>query len=225
MRQFAGFGSADDTNRRFRYLLSQGPDRPFRRLRSAHADGLRLRPPARRGRSRQVRRGHQFARRHGSALRPDSARGRHHFDDHQFARRDHLGDVSGRRRKAGRRLEAQSPGTLQNDILKEYIAQKEYIYPPEPSHAPGDRHDRIRRASTRRSSIRFRSAATTFARPARPRFRNWPSRCATASSTSSGASAAGMHVDDFAPRLSFFFNAHNDFFEEIAKYRAARRIW
>ena len=51
------------------------------------------------------------------------------------------------------------------------------------------------------------------------------SRCATASRTCEAASSAGWTVDDFAPRLSFFFNSHNDFFEEIAKFRAARRIW
>ena len=82
-------------------------------------------------------------------------------------------------------------GTLQNDILKEYIAQKEYIYPPEPSHAAGDGYDRIRRDSTRRSSIRFRSAAITSARRARRRFRNWRSRCATGSNTWSGRMRAG----------------------------------
>ena len=55
--------------------------------------------------------------------------------------------------------------------------------------------------------------------------RNWPSRCATASNMWTGRSNAGLPIDDFAPRLSFFFNAHNDFFEEIAKYRAARKLW
>ena len=76
-----------------------------------------------------------------------------------------------------------------------------------------------------RASIRFRSAGITFARPDRPRCRSWRSRCATASSMWIGRSSAGLPVDSFAPRLSFFFNSHNDFFEEIAKYRAARKIW
>ncbi len=60
---------------------------------------------------------------------------------------------------------------------------------------------------------------------ARRRCRSWPSRCATASSTVQYGIDAGLDVDDFAPRISFFFNAHNDFFEEIAKYRAARALW
>ena len=68
------------------------------------------------------------------------------------------------------------------------------------------------------------TAGTTSAKPGPRRCRSWPSRCATGSSTWNGRSR-GLAVDDFAPRLSFFFNAHNDFFEEIAKYRAARKLW
>ena len=76
-----------------------------------------------------------------------------------------------------------------------------------------------------RSSIRSRSPATTFARPGRPRRRSSPSRSPTGSPTCEAAIERGLDVEDFTPRLSFFFNAHLDFFEEIAKYRAARRIW
>ena len=91
--------------------------------------------------------------------------------------------------------------------------------------AARDGHDRVvARASCRRCT-RSRSPATTSARPARPRRRSSRSRSRTGSRTSSGRSRAGCDVDEFAPRLSFFFNAHLDFFEEIAKYRAARRIW
>ena len=72
---------------------------------------------------------------------------------------------------------------------------------------------------------RSRSAAITSARPARRRCRSSRSRCATASNTCSAGVDAGLDVDDFAPRLSFFFNSHNDFFEEIAKFRAARKLW
>ena len=115
-------------------------------------------------------------------------------------------------------------GTLQNDILKEYQAQKEFIFPPRPSM----RLVRDTIASPRprcRGGTRSRSPATTSARPARPPPRSWPSRWPTGSPTSRSAMPAGLDVDEFAPRLSFFFNAHIDFFEEIAKYRAARRIW
>ena len=115
-------------------------------------------------------------------------------------------------------------GTLQNDILKEYIAQKEYIFPPEPSmrlvtdtiefgakHTPKFNPISI-------SGYHIREAGSTAIQELAFTLRDgieyveWALR-------------RGLHVDDFAPRLSFFFNAHNDFFEEIAKYRAARRIW
>ncbi|MEK6302703.1 MAG: methylmalonyl-CoA mutase family protein [Acidobacteriota bacterium] len=115
-------------------------------------------------------------------------------------------------------------GTLQNDILKEYIAQKEWIYPPRPS-------------------MRLITDTIEFCMKEVPRFN--PVSVSGYHIREAGSTAlqelaftlrdgieyvqyavdAGMDVDDFVPRLSFFFNAHNDFFEEIAKYRAARRIW
>ena len=115
-------------------------------------------------------------------------------------------------------------GTLQNDILKEYIAQKEYIFPPEPSMRLvvdtmeyGARH--VPQWNTLSiSGYHIREAGSTAAQE-------------LAFTLADGLEyvrwgvARGLNVDDFAPRLSFFFNAHNDFFEEIAKYRAARRIW
>jgi methylmalonyl-CoA mutase N-terminal domain/subunit len=115
-------------------------------------------------------------------------------------------------------------GTLQNDILKEYIAQKEWIYPIRPSmriitdmiawcteHMP-------RWNTISISGFHIREAGSTAVQE-------------LAFTLYDGftyieeAIKAGLDIDDFAPRLSFFFNAHNDFFEEIAKYRAARRLW
>ena len=115
-------------------------------------------------------------------------------------------------------------GTLQNDILKEYIAQKEYIYPPRPSmrlvtdvieystqHVP-----RFNPISI--SGYHIREAGSTAVQELAFTLRDgieyvdW-------------ALERGLPIDSFAPRLSFFFNSHNDFFEEIAKYRAARKIW
>jgi len=115
-------------------------------------------------------------------------------------------------------------GTLQNDILKEYIAQKEWIYPPRPA-------------------MRLIVDTIEFCTKEAPRFN--PVSISGYHIREAGSTALqelaftlrdgieyvqysvdhGMDVDDFAPRLSFFFNSHNDFFEEIAKYRAARRIW
>jgi len=115
-------------------------------------------------------------------------------------------------------------GTIQNDILKEYIAQKEFIFPPAPSmrlvtdtiefgsqHLPKWNTISI-------SGYHIREAGATAAQE-------------LAFTLADGLEyvrwglARGLDIDEFAPRLSFFFNAHNDFFEEIAKYRAARRIW
>ena len=115
-------------------------------------------------------------------------------------------------------------GTLQNDILKEYIAQNEYIFPPDPS-------------------MRLVVDTVEFATDNMPRFN--PISISGYHIREAGSNAVqelaftladgfeyvrhcverGMAVDDFAPRLSFFFNVHNDFFEEIAKFRSARRIW
>jgi len=115
-------------------------------------------------------------------------------------------------------------GTLQNDVLKEYIAQKEFIFPPRPSmrlvtdtiefatrHVP-----RFHPISI--SGYHIREAGSTAVQELAFTLRDgieyveW-------------VLARGLQVDEFAPRLSFFFNAHSDFFEEIAKYRAARKIW
>jgi methylmalonyl-CoA mutase, N-terminal domain len=115
-------------------------------------------------------------------------------------------------------------GTLQNDILKEYIAQKEYIFPPGPS-------------------MRLVIDTLEFGSLATPRFN--PISISGYHIREAGSTALqelaftlydgveyvewalrrGLAIDDFAPRLSFFFNAHNDFFEEIAKFRAARKVW
>lgn len=115
-------------------------------------------------------------------------------------------------------------GTLQNDILKEYIAQNEYIFPPEPSMRLvvdtiefGARHvPQWNPVSV--SGYHIREAGSTAAQ-------ELAFTLADGMAYVEAAIERGLDVDDFAPRISFFFNAHNDFFEEIAKYRAARRIW
>jgi len=115
-------------------------------------------------------------------------------------------------------------GTLQNDILKEFIAQKEYIYPPRPSmrlvtdifafcaaHVP-------RWNTISVSGYHIREAGATASQELAFTLRDGIEY------VQAGVDA-GLNVDAFVPRISFFFNAHSDFFEEIAKYRAARRIW
>ncbi|MCH8303937.1 MAG: methylmalonyl-CoA mutase family protein [Candidatus Marinimicrobia bacterium] len=115
-------------------------------------------------------------------------------------------------------------GTLQNDILKEYIAQKEYIFPPRPSMRIitdmmkycTDEMPLYNTISI--SGYHIREAGSTAAQ-------ELAFTLADGFAYVDAAIDAGMNIDDFAPRLSFFFNSHSDFFEEIAKYRAARRIW
>jgi methylmalonyl-CoA mutase N-terminal domain/subunit len=115
-------------------------------------------------------------------------------------------------------------GTIQNDILKEYLAQKTYIYPPRPSmRLIVDTFSYCAKEMPRWNSIsisgyHIREAGSTavqelaFTLYDGIEYVRW-------------ALEAGLDIDEFAPRLSFFFNAHNDLFEEIAKYRAARKIW
>lgn len=119
---------------------------------------------------------------------------------------------------------AELSGTIQNDILKEYLAQKTYIYPPRPSmRLIVNSFEYCAKELPRWNSIsisgyHIREAGSTavqelaFTLYDGVEYVRW-------------ALEAGLDIDEFAPRLSFFFNAHNDFFEEIAKYRAARKIW
>ena len=115
-------------------------------------------------------------------------------------------------------------GTLQNDILKEYQAQKEWVFPPRPSmRLVADtiefaKNEMPRWNSVSISGYHIREAGSTAAQ-------ELAFTLANGFAYVEAATQRGLPVDDFAPRLSFFFNAHIDFFEEIAKYRAARRIW
>ena len=115
-------------------------------------------------------------------------------------------------------------GTIQNDVLKEYIARGTYIYPPAQSLRLIT--DIFRTARPRsRGGTRSRSPAITWPRPGRRPRRRSRSRSRTASSTSGRRSTSGLDVDEFAPRLAFFFVARTTLLEEVAKFRAARRIW
>ncbi|MHA1483966.1 MAG: acyl-CoA mutase large subunit family protein, partial [Candidatus Thorarchaeota archaeon] len=119
---------------------------------------------------------------------------------------------------------AQIGGTIQNDILKEYMAQKSYIYSPEPSmriitDIMGYCAKNIPRWNTISiSGYHIREAGSTAAQ-------ELAFTLANGLTYVQAGIDAGLDVDGFAPRLSFFFNSHNDIFEEVAKFRAARRIW
>src|SRR5438309_9067020 len=115
-------------------------------------------------------------------------------------------------------------GTLQNDILKEYIAQKEYIYPPRPSirlitdilRFCAERVPKYTTISI--SGYHIREAGSTALQELAFTLRDGMEYVEY-------GTRAGLDIDEFAPRLSFFFNSHNDLFEEVAKFRAARRVW
>jgi len=223
MRQFAGFGAAEDTNRRFRYLLSQGQTGLSVAFDLPTLMGYDSDHPLSEGEVGKC----------GVAISSLA-------DMEVLFDQIPLGEVTTSMtinspaaviwamylavaEKQGADWKKIS-GTLQNDILKEYIAQKEYIYPPEPSMRLvidtfefGARHTpKFNVISI--SGYHIREAGSTAIQELAFTLRD-------AIEYVDGGIGRGLEVDEFAPRLSFFFNAHNDFFEEIAKYRAARRIW
>jgi len=223
MRQFAGFGSAFDTNKRFKYLLAQGQtglsvafDLPT--LMGYDSD-------------------HSFSEgevgKCGVAISS--------LDDMEVL----FDGIPLERVTTSMTINAPASmifamwlavaekkgagwktigGTLQNDILKEYIAQKEWIYPPRPSmRLVTDVIEFCSREVPRFNPVsisgyHIREAGSTALQELAFTLRD-------GIEYAEHAVAAGLNIDDFAPRLSFFFNSHNDFFEEIAKFRAARRIW
>ena len=223
MRQFAGFGSADDTNRRFKYLLEHGQT------------GLSVAfdMPTLMGIDADDPRAHGEIGHCGVAVSC--------LDDMERL----LEGLPLDRVTTSMTINGPAPvifamylavaqrrgipfehlgGTLQNDILKEYIAQKEWLFPPEPSirlitdtiaycatHVPKWHPISI-------SGYHIREAGSTAVQELAFTLYNGLTYV-------EAAIKAGLPVDRFAPQLSFFFNVHNDLFEEVAKFRAARRLW
>jgi len=223
MRQFAGFGSAEDTNHRFKELLRAGGDGlstafDMPTLLGRDSDDLLAKGEV--GRAgvavdtladiETLFRGIDLGRVSTSMTINSPAAP-------IFAMYVTMADRSGVTRAA-------LSGTIQNDILKEYQAQKEYVFPPRPSVRLVTDVVRFASAELPRwhpisiSGYHIREAGSTAAQ-------ELALTLANGFAYVEAAEAAGLAIDDFAPRLSFFFNAHIDFFEEIAKYRAARRIW
>ncbi len=223
MRMFAGFGTAAETNQRFRYLLEQGQTGLSVAFDLPTLMGYDTDAPEALG---------EFGK-CGVAI--SSLK-----DMERLFENIPLDKVStsmtinspaaiiwamyiAAAEKQGVR-EDQLRGTIQNDILKEYTAQKEYIFPPKPSMRLVT--DTIEYGSTNVplwntisiSGYHIREAGSTAAQ-------ELAFTLADGMEYVRWALERGLDVDAFAPRLSYFFNAHNDFFEEIAKYRAARRIW
>ena len=223
MRQFAGYGTAEDTNARFRELLRAGGsglstafDMPTLMGRDSD-DPLALGEVGRAGvavdtlADMDILFGGIDLGQVTTSMTINSAAAP------VLAMYVAVGDKAGvPRDRLG--------GTIQNDILKEYQAQKEYIFPPRPSLRLVTDVIRFCAAEMPRwnpvsvSGYHIREAGSTAAQELAFTLANGFAYVEASLRT-------GLGVDQFAPRLSFFFNAHIDFFEEIAKYRAARRIW
>src|ERR1700687_3922204 len=223
MRQFAGFGAAEDTNQRFRYLLSQGQTGLSTAFDLPTLMGYDSDHPLSEGEVGKC----------GVAI-SSLADMEVLFDKIPLANvttsmtiNSPAAVIWAMYLAVAEKQDAdwkKISGTLQNDILKEYIAQKEYIYPPAPSlRLVIDTFEFGAKFTPRFNTIsisgyHIREAGSTALRELAftiydgVEYVEWARR-------------RGLDVDDFGPRLSFFFNAHNDFFEEIAKYRAARKIW
>jgi len=223
MRQFSGFGTAFETNKRYRYLLEQGQTGLSVAFDYPTLYGYDTDHPLARG---------EFGK-CGVAISS--------LEDMKvlFDQID-LGKVTTSMTINGPAaivwgfyiLTAESQGvpqtaiggTIQNDILKEYIAQKSWIFPPEPSlRLIVDTIEYGMKNVPRWNTIsisgyHIREAGSTAVQ-------ELAFTLADGLTYVKAAIDRGLDVDEFAPRLSYFFNAHNDFFEEIAKYRAARRIW
>lgn len=223
MRQFAGFGSAFDTNQRFKYLLEHGQTGLSTAFDLPTLMGYDSDHPMSEGEVGKC--GVAIAARQDMEVLFDGIP----LDQVTTSMTINCPAsmifafflaAAERRGIAWHKI----GGTLQNDILKEYIAQKEWIYPPRPSmRLVTDTFKFCAEQMPKWNSIsisgyHIREAGSTAAQELAFTLRDGIEYVEY-------GIRAGLDVDDFAPRLSFFFNAHNDFFEEIAKYRAARRIW
>jgi methylmalonyl-CoA mutase, N-terminal domain len=223
MRQFAGFGAAEDTNQRFRYLLSHGQTGLSTAFDLPTLMGYDSDHPLSEGEVGKC----------GVAI-SSLADMEVLFDQIPLANVTTSMTINSPAaviwamylavaEKQGANWKKIS-GTLQNDILKEYIAQKEYIYPPEPSmRLVIDSFEFAVKETPKFNPIsvsgyHIREAGSTAIQELAFTLRDGMEYIEY-------ALRRGMNLDELGPQLSFFFNAHSDFFEEIAKYRAARRIW
>jgi len=223
MRQFAGFGTAEDTNERFRFLLAQGQtglstafDMPT--LMGYDADHPRARGEV--GREGVAVSSLVDVRALFKDIRLDRVTTSMTVNCTASAL---LAMYLAVAEEQGTPWTALG-GTIQNDMLKEFIAQKEWICPPEPSlRIVVDMIEFCARAVPRWHAVsisgyHIREAGSTAVQ-------ELAFTLADGLTYVEAARARGMAVDDFASRLSFFFNLHNDFLEEVAKLRAARRLW
>jgi methylmalonyl-CoA mutase N-terminal domain/subunit len=223
MRQYAGFGSAEETNRRFRYLLEHGQSGLSVAFDLPTQMGYDSDAPITAGEVGRV--GVPIDSVEDMAILLDgidlAAVSSSMTINATAAILLTLYQAVARRQGTD---PAKLRGTVQNDILKEYIARGTYIFPPEPSMRLITDTFAYCRAELPAwntisiSGYHMREAGSTAAQEV-------AFTVANAIAYADAARAAGMAFDEFAPRLSFFFAAHNDLFEEVAKFRVARRVW
>ena len=224
IRQYSGFSTAEESNRFYRDNLDGRADGAVDRLRPRDPPRLRQRPSARRRRCRQGRGRDRLGRGHEDPVRRHPARPDERVDDDERrgvagARRLHR-----RRRGAGRRRRTSCRARSRTTS-----SRSSWSATPT-STRPGRRCGSSPTSSntprgTCRNSTRSRSPAITWRKPARPRCRSSPSPWPTGSNTCARRCRAASKIDEFAPRLSFFFGIGMNFFMEIAKLRAARLLW
>jgi len=223
MRQFAGFGSAEETNKRYKYLLKHGETGLSVAFDYPTLYGYDSDHPLARGEFGKC--GVAISSLKDMEILFDGI----HVDEITTSMTINgpaaiiwaMYIANAENRGINRNLIG---GTIQNDILKEYIAQKSFIFPPEPSmKLIVDTFEYGFKEVPRWNTIsisgyHIREAGSTATQ-------ELAFTLGDGIEYVKAAKERGLEIDKFAPRLSFFFNAHNDFFEEIAKYRAARRIW
>ena len=223
-----GWGSPEDTNGRFRYLLAQGVSGLSVAFDLPTQMGYGFRPRAGRGRSGQGRRfyGHHSIEDVATLLREHPARSRVDVDDDQRDGDHPAGALHRRRRGDSRAWRRRScSARCRTTSSRSTLARGTYIYPPGPSLRLAADVLRVERARGAEVQPDLGVRATTSARRAATRCRRWRSPSRTGSPTSRPWSTAGVDIDVIAPRFSFNISTMRDFFEEIAKHRAARRIW
>jgi methylmalonyl-CoA mutase N-terminal domain/subunit len=223
MRQYAGFGTAEESNARYQYLLSQGTTGLSVAFDLPTQMGLDPDHPLAAGETGRV--GVSVAsladmRKLFQGIRLDQVSTSMTINSTAATLLAFYVLVAREQGVSGEQLS----GTIQNDILKEYVARGTYIYPPRPAmriitDLMAWAADEVPEWNTISiSGYHIREAGSTAVQEVAFTFAN-------AIAYVEAALAAGLNVDRFAPRLSFFFNAHSDFLTEIAKFRAARRLW
>ena len=225
MRMFAGFGTPEQTNERFKYLLAQGQTGLSTAFDFPTLMGYDSDSPRSLGEVGMCGVAVDTLRDMEMLFDGHPARQGHHVDDHQRSGHRAARASTSRSPTSAASRAAAIGGTVQNDCLKEFIAQHAWLVPPRPAmRIVTDMIEFCATEVPRWNTVSHQRLSHPRGRQRPPR-RSSRSRSPTASPTCRAASSAGLDVDGFAPRLSFFFDVHNDFFEEIAKFRAARRIW